>query len=97
MLTRLSPADSSKSGQVHTNDDGVRSSSKDIVKKCIKNNLEDGNSIKDTMITSSTGGKQENSKTGARTTKESKCHGKHKSKKTESHFCAVIRKVPKDK
>ena len=56
MLTRLSPADSSKGGQVHTNDDGIKSSSKDIVKKCIKDNLEDGNSIKATMITSSTGG-----------------------------------------
>ena len=56
MLTRLSQADSSKGQQVHTDDDGVNSSSKDMVKKCINNNLEDGNSIKATMATSSTRG-----------------------------------------
>ena len=95
MLTRLPQADSSKGRQVHTNDDGVKSSSKDILKKCIKYNLEDRNSIKATMITSSTGGQQENSKTGARTTKESKCHGKHKSKKPKVTFAQLLEKYQK--
>ena len=95
MLTRLSPADLSKSGHVHVNDDGVKSSSKDIVKKCIKENLEDGNFIKAIMVTSSTEGQQENSKTGARTTKESKGHGKHKSKRPKVTFTQLLEKYQK--
>ena len=95
MLTRLSQADSSKGQQVHTNDDGVKSSSKDMVKKCINNNLEDGNSIKATMATSSTGGQQENSKTDARTVKESKGNGKHKGKKPKVTFAQLLEKYQK--
>ena len=95
MLTRLSQADSSKGQQVHTNDDGVKSSSKDIVKKCINNNLEDGNSIKATLATSSTRGQRENSKTDARTTKESKGNGKHKGKKAKVTFAQLLEKYQK--
>ena len=95
MLTRLSQADSPKGQQVHTNDDGVKSSSKDIVKKCINNNLEDENSMKSTMETSSTGGQPENSKTDANTTKESKGHGKHKGRKPKVTFAQLLEKYQK--
>ena len=92
MLSRLSQLNSSKGQQVHTDDDGVKSSSKDMVRKCINNNLEDGNSIKASMATSSPGGQRENSKTDARTTKQSKGNGKHKGKKLKVTFAQLLEK-----
>ena len=92
MLTRLSQADSSKGQQVHTDDDEVKTSSKDMVKKCINNSLEHGNSIKARMATSSTGGQRENSKTDARTTKQSKGNAKHKGKRPKVTFAQLLEK-----
>jgi len=79
---RLPQADSSK--QVHTRDDGIKSSSKEIVQEHIEDNLEDGCSIKATPKTSSTGGQQRNSMTDACKTKENKGHDKHKGKNRKS-------------
>ena len=87
VVTRLSQAGSSKGGQVHTSDDGIKSSSEAIVQKCINNNLEEGSSIKATTETFSTGGQQPaNSKTDAHTAKEGKGRGKHKGKKPKVTF-----------
>ena len=66
-----------------------------MVKRCINKNLEDRNSIKATMETSSTWGQRGNSKTDTCTIKESKGNGKHKGKRPKVTFTQLLEKYQK--
>ena len=74
-------------------DNGIKLSSKEVVQEHNDNVLEGENSIEVVRKTPSTGGQQENRKTGASTTKESKGRGKHKVKKPKVTFTQLLEKI----
>jgi hypothetical protein len=62
LLQSLPLADSYDDEKVHTEDNGIKLSSEEIIQEHIEDSLEGGCSIEATPRTSSTGGQQQNSK-----------------------------------
>ena len=83
VLTRLPQAGSSEDGRVYTGDDGIDSSSKEIIQA---RNPEDGHSIKATKSTPNTRAQQENPMTDSCSDKRDKGSDKHRRRKSKVTF-----------
>ena len=96
LLDRLPLADSYDDEKVHTEDNGIKLSSEEIIEEHVEDILEAGCSIEATPRTSSTGGQQENSKIDACRTKKTKGRNQHKGKKSKVTFTELLEKYKKE-
>jgi hypothetical protein len=96
LLHRLPLADSYDDDKVHTEDNGIKLSSEEIIEEHVEDILEAGCSIEATPRISSTGGQQQNSKIDGRKTKQDKGRDKHKGKKTKVTFAELLEKYKKE-